>query len=160
MPGNRDELRPDTPRTLVLCRAQAYWEEKRAGRAMPSRADLDPVDIPDLLPFIILIDIVPPESRLRIRLAGTEVCNRFGMDYTGRFLDEIDFGDVREKILADYGHAARSSAPCFTAHRFRKSDRDFYYNIERGIFPLSSDGEKPDKLLAVLDFEPTDEYEC
>ena len=144
----------------MLRRARAYWDEKRAGRAMPSRADIDPVDIPDLLPFVILIDIMPPGRRLRVRLAGTEICNRFGMDYTGLFLDEIDFGDVREKILADYGRAARSSVPYFTAHRFRKSDRDFYYNIERGIFPLSSDGRRPDKLLAVLDFEPTDEFEC
>lgn len=144
----------------MLRRAQAYWDERRGGRAMPSRADIDPVDIPDLLPFVILIDIVPPDGRLRIRLAGTEVCNRFGMDYTGQFLDDIDFSDVREKILADYGHATQANEPYFTAHRFRKSDHDFYYNIERGIFPLSSDGSNPDKLLAVLDFEPTDEFEC
>ena len=27
-----------------------YWDGKRNGRLMPSRADLDPVDIPKLLP--------------------------------------------------------------------------------------------------------------
>lgn len=160
MNANFQDRKGSGARTPLLRRAQSYWDEKRAGRTMPSRSDIDPLDIPDLLPCVNLIDIVPPDGRLLVRLVGTEICARFGTDYTGRFLDEIDFGDVTEKILADYGQAASSGQPYYTAHRFRKSDRDFYYSIERAIFPLSSDGKVADKLLAVLDFEAIDEFEC
>ena len=34
-----------------------YWQSKLNGREMPSRADLDPVEIPELLPYVALIEV-------------------------------------------------------------------------------------------------------
>ena len=48
-----------------------YWDDKRNGRLMPRRADLDPVDIPKLLPDIGLVDVVPDERQYVYRLIGT-----------------------------------------------------------------------------------------
>jgi hypothetical protein len=42
-----------------LLRAHSYWREKSAGRPFPDRRDIDPVEIPDLLPFIVLWDVLP-----------------------------------------------------------------------------------------------------
>jgi len=52
-----------------------YWRGKRAARRMPSRRDIDPVDIPRLLPNILISEIVagPAGVRYRYRLAGTTV---------------------------------------------------------------------------------------
>jgi hypothetical protein len=45
-------------------RALAYWESKRRGRAMPSRKDIEPTEIPDLLANVVLVDVLqdPPDG--------------------------------------------------------------------------------------------------
>ena len=48
-----------------------YWEEKRRGRLMPSRADIDPLELRRYLPGIILIDVVDDARRYVYRLVGT-----------------------------------------------------------------------------------------
>ena len=120
---------------------------------MPARADLDPLDIPRLLPNIILLDVLPPENRLQVRLAGTLVVEMFGADYTGQFLDEIEFGEVRSMVLEAYNAAAAAARPLFSDHRFRKLGGHLF-DIERVILPLSTDGEQVQMLLALLDFTP------
>ena len=34
-----------------------YWDSKRQGRRMPSRADMDPVEIPEYLSNVIPVDV-------------------------------------------------------------------------------------------------------
>ena len=43
-------------------RLYRYWWEKRGSRPAPFRADLNPVEIPDLLPIINLIDVTWADS--------------------------------------------------------------------------------------------------
>ena len=52
-----------------------YWESRRRGRSrMPGRPNLDPADIPGLLPGVFLVDVLLSGSglRFRYRLLGTE----------------------------------------------------------------------------------------
>ena len=55
---------------------------------MPRRADLDPVDIPRLLPHVMLVE-VQPEGRYRYRLIGTANAQEHGVNATGRYVDEV-----------------------------------------------------------------------
>ena len=48
-----------------------YWRSKCRARAMPARADIDPAEIPRLLPYLMLLDM--PKGRLRYRLAGEAI---------------------------------------------------------------------------------------
>ncbi|UUX49507.1 PAS domain-containing protein [Nisaea acidiphila] len=136
----------------LLREAFRLWQEKRRDRPMASRADFDPLEMPGLLPLIILLDVEGSRNRMKVRLAGTKIVEMFGSDYTGSYLDEIDFGDVREKVLREYGLAVTEKRPVFSDHSFRKPD-DYRHKIERAILPLSNDGESVNMLLAVLDFE-------
>jgi hypothetical protein len=52
-----DHLKLQSERLRV---AYAYWEAKRDGRLMPSRSDIDPTDIPKLLPYVTLIEVLSP----------------------------------------------------------------------------------------------------
>ena len=140
-------------RSPLLRQIHDYWLEKRGSKLMPARADLDPLDIPRLLPNIILMDVMPADNRLHVRLVGTLVVEMFGADYTGQFLDEIEFGEVREKVLEDYNAAVTAARPLFSDHRFRKLGGHLF-DIERVILPLSSDGGQVHMLLALLDFTP------
>jgi hypothetical protein len=67
-----------------------YWRAKCAGRAMPTRRDIRPADLPRLLPCISLIDVLPENERMRVRLAGTRLREVFGRDITGSYVEDID----------------------------------------------------------------------
>lgn len=136
----------------LVQKAYALWSSKRGARAMPSRADYDPIEMPELLPFMFLVDVKQPDGRQRMRLVGTKIVEMYGSDYTGLYLDMIDFGTVREKVLEEYGTAASEARPVFSDHPFRNKN-DVQHHIERAIFPLSNDGESVNMLMAVLDFE-------
>lgn len=146
--GSRARPSIESPRLQAL---YAYWNERRAGRPMPSRADFDPIDIPRLLPNLILMDVEPNTRRLKVRVAGTTVVEMYGSDYTGRYLDEIDFGDRRAAVLYDYNTCLQTKQAYVSEHSFW-TDRDVTYRIERVILPLSDDGEAVSHLVAGLEF--------
>lgn len=68
----------------------AYWNSLRGARRVPERRDIDPMQIASLLPDIALLDL-DDLSGLQVRLAGTRVCDLFGMELRGMsFVDLWD----------------------------------------------------------------------
>jgi len=74
----------------LLAQALAYWRGKRCGEDPPRRLDLDPAEVPALLPYVNLVDVVEGEGgrRFRHRLEGTGLVKRFKRDSTGQWFDE------------------------------------------------------------------------
>jgi hypothetical protein len=97
--------RPDLsdPRLQAL---YDYWDGKRGGRAMPARPDLDPLEMRDWLGHLVLIDVTA-EGGFRYRLYGTKLVDSFGIDMTGRSVDDLPV-DQRERVVSDY-EAVRST---------------------------------------------------
>ena len=58
-----------------------YWLAKRGGRPMPQRSDINPTEIPALLPYIGIIE--KADGELRYRLIGTSMAEQLGFDATG-----------------------------------------------------------------------------
>ena len=73
----------------------AYWSSLRAGGRLPSRAQLDPHQLKQLLPTVSLIDVVRENGavRFRQRLAGTGLYSVYGREITGRSLEEVYSGE-------------------------------------------------------------------
>ncbi|WP_425404190.1 PAS domain-containing protein [Hwanghaeella sp.] len=66
----------------------AYWQSKRSGRELPSRSDMDPIDIPWALSRSFLVDFEPPDT-FRYRVAGREIEEVFGCSMKGATLADI-----------------------------------------------------------------------
>src|SRR5690349_8079353 len=67
-----------------------YWNAKRLGRRIPERADFDPVlEIPKLLPNIILIDVQLQPMDFRFRLVGSYVRQNLSRDYVGLWFSTL-----------------------------------------------------------------------
>ena len=66
----------------------AWWHAKAGSRPLPDRADLDPAEISQLLPYVLISELIRP-FRVRYRLLGTEVVQIAGMDFAGCYLDEL-----------------------------------------------------------------------
>lgn len=130
----------------------AYWETKRGARRMPARRDIDPTELPRVLPYLQLIEAVPPD-RFRYRLVGTAIVQIFGHDYTGRFLDELALGAERTNFFAGKLQAVRDNArPMFVRTQY-VSAKGVHFMANRLYVPLSEDDRNVNMVLGSLTFE-------
>ncbi len=130
-------------------RLWAYWRSKAPAGGIPARADLDPLDIPALLPRLALIDVECEEGRsqFRYRLAGTEIVARAGRDPTGKSFVELYEGAYLEQALATYREVVETRQPHLSRRRFPvESGRDFL-SYDRLILPLARDHRSVDMLV-------------
>jgi hypothetical protein len=88
-----------------------YWLSRGEGKMMPCRADINPADIPRLLPFVSLVDVAAELGQSRVRLAGTRLRDVFDREITGACLDDLDLGQSRDYWLAAYRHTALDGKP-------------------------------------------------
>jgi len=74
-----------------------YWNRLRAGRAAPLRRELDPGDLKDMLPDIMILEQKDPLT-YRFRLAGTRMCSYYGRELRGNNILDIWSRAERESI--------------------------------------------------------------
>ncbi|MDY0884947.1 PAS domain-containing protein [Dongia soli] len=137
----------------------AYWREKAGQRSMPSRADIDPVDLKSHLPGISLVDVVPDARRFVYRLVGTYQVAQRGADPTGRSVLEAYYAADREETVGIYEYVVRTKRPfCYSGP----------YNAPDGLIededivflPLSDNGRDVNMVLVYAHsriFNPRDE---
>jgi hypothetical protein len=134
----------------ILGAALAYWNSKRGNRSMPARRDIDPVEVPALLPNLQLIELVG--SRYRYRLIGTELVYANGRDYTGQYADELFEGARAKHIIEVYDLARDGRQPVFLRSRY-VTGSDVNLVANRIYLPLSKDGRDVNMILGALTFE-------
>lgn len=121
-----------------------YWLDMKGTRSMPSRADLNPVDIVRLLPNISLVNVENNPRRYKMRLVGTESVKAMGFDTTGKYLDE--YPGVERILKQKYDDLVNSKMPYFTSDKLKWIDKTVL-NIKVIGLPLSSDGQNVDILM-------------
>lgn len=138
-------------KSSLVRQLHSYWDSRRGERALPSRADIDPAEIKDLLPFILIADLIGDLPRVRYRLVGTRVVAASGMDLTGRYLDELLAADVENAWQAHYTRMRDEARPLFGDVTVPRLDGE-PFRYEFGIFPLSGDGGAVSQALAIEDY--------
>ena len=88
-----------------------YWIACGGTKDMPVRSDINPADIPRLLPYLSLIDVDDELDRSKVRLAGTRLRDVYDREVTGLSLGDIDFGQKRDYWMAAYRRAAIDGKP-------------------------------------------------
>ena len=139
----------DHIRNPRLCALLRYWNAKRGDRPMPSRADIDPVEIPRLLPICLLADIDTPHPR--IRLLGTHATNAYGTETRGRTIDRFDLGDFAPAWLEAFRIARES--PVGAAGSFLTGTQ--FSLVETMLMPLADDGGRPRYIFGGLLISPS-----
>jgi hypothetical protein len=136
-----------------LIAAFEYWTRQSDAGRLPRRRDIDPADIPKLLPILMIVE-VPPSDRYRYRLIGTENSDAFGMNATGRYLDEVLPGpEYKTHVLALYDECVRTNralySEClFTSLQYPVPERQ----IKVLFLPLCDDGERVNQVLVAQVF--------
>lgn len=138
----------------------AHWDEIRRGRRYPAKRDVDPAAIKGVLPYVMISEVHRDPLRIRYRLVGTEVAHYAGEDFTGKWLDEIGWGDDARVIQGFYAHMLELGGPVFGTDYFTQLSDGQRKPYEFAIFPLSQDGETIDHCLAVEDYRRLDRHEA
>ncbi len=130
-----------------------YWTGKKGDRRMPSRADIDPSEIKDLLPNVILTRLEYEPFRVLYKLIGTKAVENAGVDYSGHYLDEIDFvSEFGTDWPGTYRTIATEKEPVFGLCQIKFTDGVIKPYVV-AMFPLSSDGETVDQIIAIEDLD-------
>ena len=130
--------------------AHEYWLSKRQGRLMPARADIDPVEIPTLLPYVVLIDVVEPLN-FRYRLIGTEARSIMRRNYTGLLFSEIDGKDESSVLWHGCEAVVRGKQPLSLSPPYVGTET--LKKCENVLLPLSDNRVDVTMILKVISFE-------
>ena len=131
-----------------LRRLHEYWTEKRGGRCLPARRDIDPLDFPYALGSIMLVDVLRNPMRFRVRLHGSEMVRRAGYDLTGKLLDDLPDSEFRSYVIERCGRLAADPRPALVRHDRVLDGRLWRYDAL--WLPFSDDGNSVAMLLCAL----------
>jgi len=129
-----------------------YWQRARADHLMPRRADIDPIEIWSLLPYVHMSEWHDDPKDVRYRIAGTEIVATAGHEYRGRSLTQVlrDPNDL-EQSLSLYIRVVATRVPIFgrTEDSSVRLGVDFFEWI---LCPLSEDGKSVTHFLGLEDY--------
>lgn len=134
-----------------LRRAVEYWESRRAGRRMPAWRDIDPLDVPDLLPWLLVIDVLPGAADFRYRLIGTKVVAIARQDFTGRLFSELPGKGPGSVVWENCRQVASTGGPFSRTPPYAGPDPQVRLG-ENVLLPLSDDGRTVDRILQAISY--------
>lgn len=132
-----------------------YWNRCRRGRKMPARCDLDPlIDIPALVPNVMLFDVQRDPLDFRWRLIGTRVRQNFWKDYTGQwFSADPNYGNRESSVWKSMETVVLTGRPVLH-HPIYVGPHDDFLHVENILLPLSLDGVTCGMQIIFIDFIP------
>jgi hypothetical protein len=123
-----------------------YWLDKWQDGRMPTRADIEPLEIPALLPQVYLVDVERNPLRFRFRLVGTRIVAWFGRDTTGQ--------EIAAELVERYREAVTTGRPLFDSLSLAgKAGRQGSY--QRVLLPLAGASGRIEMLLGGLQPTPS-----
>jgi hypothetical protein len=132
-----------------------YWTRISPPGLLPGRRHLDPVDIPKIISWLVLVEVLRGEAGLdfRYRLIGTSNNRLVGKDATGQTVFQAFAPEAAEAIHRHYADTVLAGRPSFWKTDVPTRERRFAHCF-RAVFPLAADGANVDMLAVLL--VPTD----
>lgn len=136
-------------RFAKLRAAYEYWLTRSAGGTrIPDKVGFDPLEMRTFLANVLLIDREKATGRFRYRLAGTDICDVYGLEPKGRYVDEVLQGDYRDFMVGLYERVVRENV-CIYCETHLNIEGDAEKHVERLICPMTTNGYEVDCLFIV-----------
>lgn len=123
-----------------------YWQRSAGSRRMPARSDIDPFNVPKLMPCIGLIDAGGGLEGAWFRLAGTRLHDVYGEEITGKRVERVFAGAHAEYWRRVHGRVIDLGLPLSGVVRGPSEGRDHVLMFWLRL-PLSQDGSQVDRIL-------------
>jgi hypothetical protein len=131
-----------------------YWNTLRRDRAFPSRDEIEPDALRNILPHVMLTSIEYDPFRVFYRLVGTEIVRFAKFDFTNCYADALHFQDTEGSDWAEFYRTVVKARQPGIGLSFWTVSGNIQRWIEFVICPLSSDGKVIDRCIAAEDYEP------
>lgn len=126
----------------------SYWNEVRKDRLAPRRFEIEPSRIPALLPDTFIIERIDAGTS-RFRLAGTRICEAFGVEFRGVNIYDL-FGEEDRitlqrqiSVMALHGAVGRFVIAAETANKL-------IARFEMSLLPLVHTRDIVDRFLGSI----------
>jgi hypothetical protein len=152
----RDFERVEQAQTEKARRLFEYWQRlKRNGQPGP-RTAFDPTEVPSLLSSLLLGDIEADPFRVYFRLVGTRVSAFSRLDFSGYYLDALDYkGRDSVEWLDCYRHVHANRIGVVGVNRVRWPDAG-PMEYEFALLPLERDGDPAGSFIAIEVYDRLD----
>ncbi|HEX9463878.1 MAG TPA: PAS domain-containing protein [Alphaproteobacteria bacterium] len=147
---------PELFKSAVVRQAYEYWLGKCSGDRLPRRADVKPAEMRGMLPYVFLVDVTHAPLVFRYRLVGSRITDWAEREYTGRAVDERDYGPHWQRVFDMYASVVATRGPRRDIYTAPWVSREFYH-YERVVAPLSNDGTIIDMLFGALHTLPPEQ---
>lgn len=135
----------------ILRTMYEYWVDKSRGRPLPDRTDLDPSEIPGILPYLSIVEVVGNEPRYRYRLLGTSVVEAIGFNPTNLFVDDVFAEDDAEFLTGLLSEVRVKLQPLYAASAFKSGE--YGMSTERLLLPFSLGEARTNQIVVVQTFD-------
>jgi len=115
---------------------------------MPAPADIEPLEFKFILGYLTLVDVEANPRRYFFRLDGSILAALSGMDYTGKYLDQLGMPEYCAFVAATYDQVVDGQSPY--AYRKRGAFDKVSFSEETVIMPLGNDGQVQRLMVAVI----------
>lgn len=125
-----------------------YWDGKCAGRRLPFRDAIDPLELRFVLGNVLLAEIVPGDRlRFRYRLWGTRLTQDYGVEMTGRHVDELSPPALAARVQQAYLDVVATGMP--QRQQFDEVIDGRMFMHERLLLPLALP-DAPEKVGMIM----------
>ena len=134
-----------------------YWHQIRGRHPIPLKQDFDPFAISDLLPCLILFEVLRNRESLdfRFRVVGTYLDERHNGCYTGSTVTEV-YGNNHGQIWHACENVAQTAAPELAQFPFtgqaQLAKEERITSVNALFLPLSEQGGRVDYILCLVNF--------
>tara|TARA_R110002096_G_scaffold227478_1_gene416854 strand:+ start:65 stop:556 length:492 start_codon:yes stop_codon:yes gene_type:complete len=125
--------------------ALQFWEQSRGEKELPSRSEINLIEIPSLLLGLTLVDVINAGQDYRLRYVGRNIINNQVLKI-GQLQSEMPEQQGQTMIKKRYNRVVEERRPVFQRYVYISIQGDKRL-IEAVSCPLSDDGETINKLF-------------
>ena len=130
----------------------SYWREQAGGRIAPRDQDIDVLDVPTLMPHVVILDILRDPLDFRYRLVGTSVREMSSANFTGKKFSDFDGRGPGSKIWTILDSVRVSQKPAYYSIPYIGPNKDFL-KLNDLFLPLLDDNMDTSKIILVSYFQ-------
>ncbi len=127
-----------------------YWSRLRAGRDVPDQSDIDPRAIKRMLSQVFILEARDP-ARPYYRLAGTTLCDRFGLELRGTSFYAHWEAQARDRLVLLLRQSLVMKQPLWLS-AIGTTANCAMVEMETVLAPLTFGDGQPQRFLGIAQF--------
>jgi hypothetical protein len=135
----------------IVRAAVEYWQSKRTGDAPPPSNSFDPLEVPRLLPHVMLKDVRRDPWDFRYRVVGTIVREHSRDNWTGKWMSEVEGQGETSTVFRVMRWVSEEAKPAIFRPPYVGPHKEFKY-CEAAVMPWAGSNGLVGRVLVAVDF--------